>query len=461
MLTGGGAAILHSMTREATEAEAEGEVAGAPPSGEDAPTAAEEAPPRRTVPKAVVPRWIQLAVLPMALLLVWAILTAAGQVLLSFITAGLIALTLNPLVKLVERVRLPRGLAVATVYLGFLLIAAGIVGVLITPVSNQVSNFQKDVPHLVDQANKRLADFQNYLDKHHINIHIKKQGQTALQTLEKSVLKRSGAILSFTRDLVKSIVQALLALVVIFVLSVYFLIYAGDIGRLVRRIMPPGDGTPEDDYPLLAQRAISHYIRGQILFSLAMGTGAGLALWLTGITGLFPDGGHYALFFGAFFGLMELIPYVGPVLGAAPPVLVALFENPITAVWVTLIFIGIQQLEGHVVAPQIFGHSLRINPILVIFVLLFGFEVNGILGALLALPIASVLRETVVYLRRHLVLEPWSTPTPAPALPGVPLLEEPPPRPQGCPNCGRAVQPGDDFCRTCGEPLTRRLDPPG
>ncbi|MCW3065493.1 MAG: family transporter [Solirubrobacterales bacterium] len=449
------------MTREATEAEAEGPVAGPPPPPEDVPEEASEGPSGRAVPPVIVPRWVQLVLLPMALLALWAIVTAAGSVLLIFITAGLIALVLNPLVKLVERTRVPRTLAVAAVYLGFLLIAAGVVALLITPVSNQVSNFQKDVPHLVDKANKRLADFQNYLDKHNINVHIKKQGQTALQTLQKGVLKRSGAILSFTRDLVQSIVQALLALVVILVLSVYFLIYAGDVGRLVRRIMPPGDGTPEDDYPLLAQKALSHYIRGQFLFSVAMGTGAGVALWITGLVGLFPDGGHYALFFGAFFGLMELIPYVGPVLGAAPPVLVALFENPITALWIVLIFIGIQQLEGHVVAPQIFGHSLRINPILVIFALLFGFEVNGILGALLALPIASVLRTTVVYLRRHLVFEPWSTPSGAAVLPGIPLLEEPPPRPRGCPSCGRAVQPGDDFCRTCGEPLTRRADPPG
>ena len=76
--------------------------------------------------------------------------------------------------------------------------------------------------------------------------------------------------------------------------------------------------------------------------------------------------------------------------------------------WVVLLFIGLQQLEGHVVAPQIFGHTLRINPLLVIFALLFGLELYGIIGALIALPVLSVLRETVVYLSRHLTFEPWS-----------------------------------------------------
>jgi predicted PurR-regulated permease PerM len=439
------------MTREATEAEREPEVTEPPPPVED------DVPPTPpAVPRLVVPRWIQLVLLPISLLALWAILNAAGSVLLIFITAGLIALGLNPIVSLVERLKLPRGLAVLVTYLGFLAIAAGIVALLITPISNQVTNFQNDVPHLVDQANHRLADLQNYLDKHNINIHVKKQGQTALETLQKGVIKRSGAIVSFTRDLVSTIVQTLFALVLIVVLSVYFLLYGGQIGALVRRVMPPGDGTPADDYPLLAQKAVYQYVRGQLLFSLAMGTGAGVALWIFGLVGIFPDGGHYALFFGVFFGLMELIPYVGPILGAAPPVLVALFQDPLTALWVTLLFIGIQQLEGHIVAPQIFGHSLRLNPILIIFALLFGFEVYGVLGALLSLPIAAVLRETVTYLRRHLVLEPWSVPS-VDDLTGLGVLG----RRGACPSCGARTHPADGFCRACGEPLTRPRDPPG
>ena len=75
-----------------------------------------------------------------------------------------------------------------------------------------------------------------------------------------------------------------------------------------------------------------------------------------------------------------------------------------------LLFVGLQQLEGHVVAPQIFGHTLRINPLLVIFALLLGLQLYGIVGALIALPILSVLRETVVYLSRHVELEPWDRP---------------------------------------------------
>ena len=102
--------------------------------------------------------------------------------------------------------------------------------------------------------------------------------------------------------------------------------------------------------------------------------------------GIFHDGRTYAFAFGAFFGVMELVPFIGPVLGAIPPIAVALFENPLTALWVVLLFIVLQQLEGHVVAPQIFSHALRINPLLVIIALLFGDAIYGIIGALMALP---------------------------------------------------------------------------
>ena len=105
---------------------------------------------------------------------------------------------------------------------------------------------------------------------------------------------------------------------------------------------------------------------------------------------------------------MEFIPYIGPIIGPIPAVLVALFDNPISAVWVVLLFVALQQLEGHFVAPQVFRISLRINPILIILSLLIGYQLYGIVGALVALPIAAMIRQTVLYLRRHLVLEPWT-----------------------------------------------------
>jgi predicted PurR-regulated permease PerM len=357
--------------------------------------------------RAVVPRWVQLAVLPIALLALWALANVATPVLVLFVVAGLIALILNPAVAFLQRRHLPRGLAVLAVFLSFFVALAGIGFLVANPISNQVKTFSSNLPHLVDEANEQIASLQKELNKSGVHVHLVKQGKTALQTVQDKVSKSASKLASFGGGLLTEVVSAAFDLVLIFVLSVYMLLYGERIGELARRLLPDGDGTPADDYPHLVQRAVSRYVGGQLLFSIIMGASAGFSLYIFGLVGLFPDGEKYAIAFAVFYAAMELVPYIGPILGAAPPVLVALFTKPISAVWLIFLFIGLQQLEGHVVAPQVFGHTLRINPILVIFALLLGLHVDGIIGALIALPILSVVRETVVYLSRHLSLESW------------------------------------------------------
>jgi predicted PurR-regulated permease PerM len=373
----------------------EGAPAAAAPSAEERKLADSPEQRLRNPARAIVPNWVQLVLLPIALLAVWELAKAAGKVLVIFIIAALIALILNPAVAFLQRARFPRGLAVLSVYLAFFLALTGIGVLLSNPISNQVEAFAHNVPHLVKQANKTIESLQHTLNKHGAHVQFSKQGKTALQTLGEKLVKDSSTIV------------AGFDLVLVFVLSVYMLLYGPSIGKLIRRYMPDGDGTPADDYPTLVQSALARYVGGQLLFSLIMGATTGLALYIVGVVGVFPDGRKYAVVFAVFYGLAELVPYIGPIVGAAPAVVVALISDPISALWVTLLFVALQQLEGHIVAPQIFGHTLRINPLLVIFALLLGLQLGGIIGALIALPILSIVRETAVYLSRHITFEPW------------------------------------------------------
>jgi predicted PurR-regulated permease PerM len=391
---------------------------------------------------------VQLVLLPISLLGLWALARAAGSVLLILIVASMVALILAPLVRVLER-GIPRGLAIALVFVGGFAVLGGIGVLLANPVTSQITRFEHHLPRIVRGANRDLAAVQQWLTRNGINVHIEQQGQTALQTLQRDVLKRSGDIVSFSRDLLAQIVTVSFDLVLVLVLSIYLLVYGNQIGALVRRIMPPGDGSPEDDYPLLVQRAVSGYVRGQLLFSLLMGASAALGLTIFGIVGIFPSGERYAVFLGVFYGLAELIPYIGPLIGPVPAVVLALFINPISAVWLVLLFIGLQQLEGHVIAPQVFRISLRINPILIILALLIGYQLYGIVGSLVALPVIAVLRQTAVYLRRHLVLEPWVV-----LAPGVGVLAVGPDR---CPDCGTRADAEDEYCSVCGASLEPRV----
>jgi predicted PurR-regulated permease PerM len=373
-------------------------------------------PPRAPEP-VVVPRWIQLVVLPLALLGLWALARASGPVLLVFAVAAVVALVLNPVVEAFEkplrRVHLPRGIAVLAVYVLLVVVVVGVGLVVVNAIADQVASLQRNLPNLVDQANKSLADLQKTLNDNGIKVEITRQGHTALQTLQENLTQSTGDIVSSARDVLGKVVEGAFGLVLTIVISIYMLLYAPRMGGFVRRVLPRGDGTPDDDFPRRAQKAVFNYVRGQIAFSLIMGFSAGVVLWFLGVVGIFPDGQRYALFFGAFYGVMELVPYIGPILGGAPPALIALFQDPLSGLWVVLALVALQQLEGHVVAPQVFGRTLRINPLLVLAALLIGGQLYGVIGAFVALPLAALARESLLYLRRHLVLEPWGTPSAA------------------------------------------------
>jgi predicted PurR-regulated permease PerM len=417
------------------------------------PPAPEPAAAPQAVEPVVVPRWIQAVVLPLAIVGVFLLIKAAGPVALIFIVAALIALLLNPFVVMLQRARFPRGLAVLCVYLGLIVVLASIVALLADPIGDQASKFSDAVPGIVDDANAELSDLQGWLDDNGIDIQVAEQGKTGFETIGDRVTEGSGELVALTRDAITTVIEGSIALILVIVLSVYMLLYGQRIGAAVRSVVPRGDGTPEDDYPTRVQSAVFGYVRGQLLFSVIMGTSAGVALWIMGSLGVFPDGKTYALVFGAFYGFAELIPYVGPAIGAAPPIIVALFSGEaLDALWLGIMFTALQQIEGHIVAPTVFSQALRINPLLVIFALLIGGRLYGFAGAFLALPLAAVVRESVVYFREHLVLEPWGTPTAAELgyRPRPPAL---PPQARRCPECGTAAADEAAYCVACGTEL--------
>jgi predicted PurR-regulated permease PerM len=139
-----------------------------------------------------------------------------------------------------------------------------------------------------------------------------------------------------------------------------------------------------------------------------------VGLWALAALGLLPHGQQYALLFGAWVAVTEIIPYLGPWLGSIPPTIYGLVVHPISALWVILLFLAIHQIEGHVVVPNVMGNALRLHPLLVIFGLLTGAEVYGLPGALISLPLLAVGRAIWEFFADRVRLEPWSGGDPVP-----------------------------------------------
>src|SRR4029078_11106835 len=127
----------------------------------------------------------------------------------------------------------------------------------------------------------------------------------------------------------------------------------------------------------------------------------------------------------------ELVPYLGPWLGAIPPLIYALVVDPVSAIWGALLFLGIHQIEGHIVVPKAMGSALRLNPLLVIFGLLAGAEIYGLPRIFVALAHLAVMRALWEFFSARVVFEAWRTGDAA-----VPVEVEP--------EAARAVGPGAD-----------------
>jgi len=365
----------------------------------------------------VVPRWVQLVGLPLLFLLVWVVAGAVRHVVFLFLVALLIALLLNPLVRALVRIRLPRGLAVAIVYLSFAALLALATLALATVVVQQT----RHASHRIDNyftvesgrnnetgASQDLARFQGWLDRHHLHrIRVEGQGQKFLNSIgTKDVEKYTTKALNWAEGAGLAVVTLLFSTVLVVVVSIYMLLDMDRIAASVDRRFPPVPGTT----PLVKrmEQALAGYVRGQLLLSLIIGVSAGVGLYILGVLGLMPNGERYAALFGAWAGFTELIPYIGPWLGAAPPVLYALVQHPISALWVALLFLGIQQLEGHVVVPKVMGHTLRLHPLLVIFGLLAGGEIYGFPGILVALPLLAAARAAWEFFAERVTFARWT-----------------------------------------------------
>jgi predicted PurR-regulated permease PerM len=368
-------------------------------------------------PRIRVPRWVQLVGLPLLLVLAWLLANAAAHIVFLFMVAGLVALLLDPLVRALQHLRLPRGLSVAFVYLLFaaalVLIIVAIATAVVTQTKTAANRFNDYFTHPHGTAGQTSADrdvdrLQRWLNAHHLkSVKIQQRGHRLVRQIrQRDVGKYTHKIVTFVEGAAISIGKTLFSVLLLLVVSIYMLLDMERLGRAIDRRFPPRPG--EASLLRSMESALASYVRGQAALSLIIGASAGIGLWILAMVGLLPHGQQYALLFGAWVAVTEIIPYLGPWLGAIPPFVYALVVHPLSALWVALLFLGIHQIEGHVVVPNVMGNALRLHPLLVIFGLGAGFELYGLPGALVALPLLAVGRALWEFFGDRISLEPWT-----------------------------------------------------
>ena len=352
-----------------------------------------------------IPRWVQLVLIPVAIFLALYFSRSASHAVFVFLISTIVALLLNPVVLLMKRIKFPRWLAVPVVYLVFAAVVIVAIVFLGPPLLRQFQRLFEAIPSWLDSLNGLLADLENWLASHSIEVNLQINTDDIVDWLQSHGAESIGTLVTVGWSVVGWFVNLFLTVVV----SFYMLIDGKRIFRFICRLAP-GEQVVKEDYVRGLQTAFSKYVRGQLLLGATIGLACGLVIWIMSwdVVGVWPAGGQYALLFGFWAGVTEVIPYIGPWLGAVPPVIAAFFHSPMAALIVIIAYFVIQQLESHILAPNIVGSSVGVHPLVVIFALLAGAQIGGILGMLASLPLLAMLKHTLTFYDFKLSKAPWA-----------------------------------------------------
>jgi len=303
------------------------------------------------------------------------------ETLLLLVIALLLAGSLAPVVARLEGRGVGRPVALGLILLGLVAILAALGALVIPALLTQVQDFVAAEPTLQARLADTLATIPPLADQ-----------ATALRDARPALLlaSLSGGALGYAGAAVQS---AFLAITVV-VLTFYLLADHERVRGFAFALLPRGYHVRAARILLDMETIVGGYMRGQGLTSLAMAVVVFVVLAATGT----PN----PLALAAFAALADLLPLVGGVLVLAPVVLAALARGPLPALTVFVAIVAYQQLEGHVLIPRIYGQTLRLSPVAVLVALLVGGQLLGIVGALLALPLAAGLRVLVEDLRIEL-----------------------------------------------------------
>ena len=364
----------------------------------------------------VVSTYLQYILIAVGVFLLVVFVRQLSGVLLTFLMAAVLAYVLNPLVRHLERWRVPRVLAVVGVFVMLVLAGFAALLVLIIPAVGQAQNLIQNPETVVERMNGLLAWAR---ELPYVGERIAQIDQKAITGFVQSNAPSAGQVLRGATGFIGGVFGAfgtVLNLVLMLIVSIYLLL---DRERITRAVLGAIPHTVRDHAVELfhaVERTLVKYLRGQLTLCAIMGViGAAIAFFVIG---------RYALVIGLWVALTEIIPVIGAFLGAIPAVLIALFVGGFyKALIVAGLFLVAQQIEGNVLVPRIMGGSVGVHPLWVLFATLAASALYGIVGAIFAVPMVAIVAATLRYLRSTLIFERWGK---APLVPATEGGEEPP-----------------------------------
>lgn len=332
----------------------------------------ETAPPSiRLVPVRTILATIGLVLGTVAFLL---LVVQLRRVLTLVLVAAFFAIVLNPIVDMLVRMRLRRGLATGLVFLCGLLLFSSMTYAFVRPIYDESRQFADNLPRFVEDAKQGRGRVGSLIKEYNID----KWVQQNAPEIKKS-LSDAGGPAAHTAG---TVATGILGLLTVLVLTFLMLLQAPGIIEALLSALPADHRTRIRRVGSDAARAVSGYMAGNLLISVIAGAVTYSALRIAGVP--------FAFVLAVWVAFADLLPLIGATVGAVPTILIAFLHSTGAGLAMLVVFIAYQQVENHVLQPVVMSRTVRLNPLWVLLSVLVGVELAHFLGALLAIPVAGI-----------------------------------------------------------------------
>ena len=309
------------------------------------------------------------------LLALWFLFIVRDLIAMLFISVVLAA-TLSPIIDYFKKRHVPRTLSIIVLYLILIALLGTFVYFVLPPVIIQFRQLTSQLPAYFNSLNDFLKQLQNLTGA------TSSSAQSIANLLNQFFNNIFATTLTFFNGAA--------AFATIFILTLYFLLEEDGIKKFFISVMPVKQKARITRIANRIGLKLGSWLRGQLILGVVVGVVTYIGLRIMGIP--------YALTLSLITGVLEIVPILGPILSAIPAIIVAFAISPTMALIVTGFYILVQELENKLLVPKVMQYTVGLNPVSIIIILLIGAKLMGILGMLLAIPVALVI---------YVVLEEW------------------------------------------------------
>lgn len=307
-----------------------------------------------------------------------------------FLIAMMISYLLNPIVNMLSKRAVPRSFAVLLIYTLFLISIFVIILNTLPLLEQQMNELAEHLPKWNEQI-KYMIDEYNDHSRDMLPESIQLAISNSLNRLEQGIGNGVGRLMD---GIGNTINQLFLAFIIPF-LAFYMMKDAQTLETGVKNLIPRSKRKEMLGLFHEIDQALGNYIRGQLLVCVVVSVFAYIGYWIIGLP--------YAFILAIVVGVFNIIPYLGPIFGAIPAVFVAFTVSIKMVIAVVVTNLIVQMLEGNIISPQIVGRTLHMHPLMIIFAVLVGGEIGGVLGLILAVPFFAVGKVIIEHLIGHYV----------------------------------------------------------